>query len=192
VIADTRQWRQQTDQILAYWDDCLVAAVGAAVVASDLLEHFNTRLKASGCSEWPKELFASRFKAHEETHRHHVQERRPRSLDSFAISRPAGASSGLPERPRLYAGVRFRAVDEIRENAEEPPDWSGRSNPIADLPDPAQGARLSPVLDQSDRFFGRLGEREDEGEAAMAERGGAPANGLSGPSELAPVKSRRP
>jgi hypothetical protein len=62
-------------------------------------------------------LFHSRFKSHEETARHHVEERRPRK-PNLNISRPSCASEPLADRPYVYIGVRLRARGDVSEGME--------------------------------------------------------------------------
>jgi phage/plasmid-associated DNA primase len=148
VEADTRAWRKAADRILGFWDDVLVADENACVTTPDMLEAFNAWMKANGHHEWPKELFGSRFKAHAETKRHGVEERRPRNLDDLDVSRPCGAVETLPGRPYVYLGVRFRRPGEIDENIEENARRSKRSDRSGNSPyarDPEKS------LDRSDR-----------------------------------------
>ena len=46
-------------------------------------------------------------------------ERRPRDRDALRILRSSGSPAGLPARPRVYVGVRFRDPGEINENTQE-------------------------------------------------------------------------
>lgn len=107
VKADTGAWRMQSDRVLAFWEEMLFADPSSCVTTTDLFDAFNAWLKASGHHEWPKELFHSRFKQHEVTAQRRVVEHRPRTAEQ-PMSRPTGATRPLPDRPRVYSGVRFR------------------------------------------------------------------------------------
>ena len=133
VEADTRAWRKEADRILGFWDDLLVADRAACVITTELHMAFNSWMEANGHNGWSRELFGSRFRAHAETARYHVEEHRPRTLDDLRVSRPVGSIARFPERPRVYVGVRFRVpgeIDEINENTKENGKWSTWSNPL--------------------------------------------------------------
>ncbi len=119
VEADTREWRTDADRILGFWDDRLIADPETGVVTTELHAAFNTWIDSNGHTKWSKELFGSRFRSHAETTRHRVVERRPRDRDAQWISRSSGSPAGLPVRPRVYVGVRFRDPGEINENTRE-------------------------------------------------------------------------
>ena len=149
VDADTRSWRKEADRILGFWDEQLIPDTDACIVTTELMQAFNAWMKSNGHSDWSKELFGSRFKAHEETKRHHVEERRPRNLQNLFVSRPPNVEERVKERPHVYGGVRFRAAYETSEDADDAQrEWSERS----DVPDIVeQIADQLTVLGSSDR-----------------------------------------
>ena len=130
VEADTRAWRKQVDRILGFWDDQLIADPDACVVTTDIHAAFNTWLDGNGHNGWSKELFGSRFRDHAETVRHRVEERRPRDLDNRRVSRRVASMAPLPDRPRVYMGVRFREPGDKDENLKKDGEWSERSDPL--------------------------------------------------------------
>jgi len=95
VDADTRSWRKEADRILGFWDERLIPDTGACIVTTELMQAFNVWMRSNGHSDWSKELLGSRFKAHEETKRHNVEERRPRNLHGLRPSRPPDAQGDL-------------------------------------------------------------------------------------------------
>lgn len=119
VAADTRRWRMNADRILGFWTECLEPDPISAVVATELLDHFNAWLRANGHGPWSKETFGPRFSEHEETKRHRVTRkrirdhgpivRRPRSGVSWLVA--DGPERPLPRQPEVYTGVRFALPD---------------------------------------------------------------------------------
>lgn len=137
IVADTRAWRRQADRILGFWDELLIADDESCIPATALLTAFNDWLVAAGHREWPKELFHQRFRAHSETARHHVEERRPKAL-KWRISLPTSQASPVTaQRPDVYVGVRFRSnadvVDEVEVTDAATDGGTGRT----DLPQPS-------------------------------------------------------
>jgi phage/plasmid-associated DNA primase len=118
VEHDTRTWRRQADRILGFWDEHLKADASACIARADLVAAFNLWLTTNGHHAWSEELVNARFKGHSETAKHRVHEARPRG--GATPDRPTWiALNPLPERPRIYLGVRFRTPAEIGENTEE-------------------------------------------------------------------------
>jgi phage/plasmid-associated DNA primase len=132
VDADTRAWRRATDRILGFWDQCLVGDQEACVFTTELFQSFCSWLNANGHHAWSKESFHPRFKGHEETARHGVQERRTTRLQG--LSRPLTAEQRpAPSQPCVYVGVRFRTAEEIAGVTEE-------ISRLADLADPSESS----------------------------------------------------
>ena len=154
VEASTRDWRKQADRILGFWDECLVADTDTCIATVDLIQAFNSWLRSNGHHEWAKETFHPRFKTHAETARHHVTESRTRKLSG--VSRPPLSLPDLPTQPLVYHNVRFRRVDEIRENTQENADVAEVAHPSG-LPTqesflegyPKGSARSATFADQS-------------------------------------------
>jgi hypothetical protein len=130
VEASTREWRRQTDLILAYWDARLVADAEACVLTTELLQEFNNWLQDESRGKWAKEGFHPRFKGHAETKRHRVVEKRTMKL--AGLSHPPGRHPpAYSTQPVVYMGVRFRAaVEEADGGLEE----HGEVAEVADSP----------------------------------------------------------
>ena len=125
----TRQWRRCADRVLGFWDDCLAADPDACVLTTEMLAAFNAWLQSNGHHEWSKELFHPRFKAHTETARHRVEERRTTKLEG--LSRAPGLPwQDAPVRAFVYDGVRFRTDSEIDENIQD-------DDGVAEMADPS-------------------------------------------------------
>ena len=149
VDADTRSWRKEADRILGFWDERLIPDTGACIVTTELMQAFNVWMRSNGHSDWSKELLGSRFKAHEETKRHNVEERRPRNLHGLRPSRPPDAQGDLKVRPHVYVGVRFRAAYETSEDANDAQKQRSERSDVPDIVD--QIADQLTVLGSSDR-----------------------------------------
>lgn len=126
ITMDTRAWRAEADHILGFWQERLIADIDAMVTKMDMLDEFNEWLRTNGKLAWSRELFASRFKDHTETTRHHVTEKRP--SDTTGLVRRK-AVMGMPrsdeQRPRCYIGVRFRHDKILSDLPESPPGPTG-------------------------------------------------------------------
>ncbi|MFF4963264.1 phage/plasmid primase, P4 family [Streptomyces sp. NPDC001222] len=114
---DTRAWRAESDLILAYWGERLVADSGCHVLSTDLMTDFNAWLEGRNHRHWSEKTFVARFKDHDETGNHGVEKskigRRP------GLSRPEAAVEAANGRPvpAIYAawvGVRFSTGEPVQ------------------------------------------------------------------------------
>jgi putative DNA primase/helicase len=110
IKADTRGWRADADRILGFWDEMLIKDSERCILATDMLEAFNSWLRSNGHNEWSKELFGPRFAQHAETVRHGVAIARPQYAEG--LSRPPMSFSTPPARARVYRGVRFQTASD--------------------------------------------------------------------------------
>jgi P4 family phage/plasmid primase-like protien len=113
VRSATRAWREETDLVLAFWGDQLIADRGAHIAVSDMLAAFNDWAKERQNKPLSDRLFGPRFGDHSETRAHQVV-KSGRSRDKEGSSRPAADPFGespakpLPEMYDRWSGVRFR------------------------------------------------------------------------------------
>jgi putative DNA primase/helicase len=118
VAADTLGWRIEADRILGYWHACLIADPTAAILASELTEHFNEWLRSSGHAPWAKETFQPRFRDHAETRARRIgrpEKKRSKSIAHMIVRRPSvfGAiPSPLPAQPDVIMGLRWRTEED--------------------------------------------------------------------------------
>jgi P4 family phage/plasmid primase-like protien len=118
VRADTKEWRKTADRILSIWDEKLIANRDSCIIGPELLEAFNTWLRANGHNEWSKELFGPRFLQHDESVRHGVEYKQTRHPQN--VSRlPGSWPRDIPARPWVYQGVRFRTESDPFDDEEE-------------------------------------------------------------------------
>lgn len=119
VAADTLEWRKTADRVLGFWEACLIVDRTAAVLSTELTEHFNAWLQASGHTAWAKETFVTRFAGHQRTTAARVVKKRIR--DHSAIMRrptppgawlPPGGQGDLPKQPEVWLGVRYRTAED--------------------------------------------------------------------------------
>jgi P4 family phage/plasmid primase-like protien len=116
IKADTRAWRADADRILGFWDERLIGDRDACILATEMLDEFNSWLRSNGHNEWSKELFGPRFTQHADTIRHGVEAKQTTQLGG--LSRRVTAFSPVPARPRVYLGVRFKTASD-KENHED-------------------------------------------------------------------------
>lgn len=114
VLEATRQWRGESDMILRFWDECLVADAASHVLSTELLAELNGFLRTQGQKEWSQKTGADRFGSHEETKRNRVIKaivRAPGGLSRPAPADSAGAFSlarpTVPAQYTAWLGVRF-------------------------------------------------------------------------------------
>lgn len=115
VVQDTREWRQETDLVLAYITDRIVFDASASVTTSDLLEDVNSWLTVAGHHIWSDKLLTSRFGSHEEVTGHHVTKVRTRDPKSVV---PRYPNDRAPDRARVWQGIRWRTANDDREGAK--------------------------------------------------------------------------
>ena len=72
VQEDTRQWRRETDLVMAYRDECLEFDYTRHVRCSDTLLDFNDWLESKGHQKWSDRRFSQAFGSHDEIVRHKV------------------------------------------------------------------------------------------------------------------------
>jgi hypothetical protein len=130
VAADTREWRVESDQVLAYLDEQLVFDPGWHVMALDLLDDVNAWLTSRGHRPWSDKTLAARFGEHDEIIRKGVRKRKVRKSDKLsrppatvAETEPGFEPVGVRDVPAgLYAawlGVRFATWEDAEKAAAE-------------------------------------------------------------------------
>ena len=112
VNADTREWRMEADMILAYWDEQVEADPGSHVITGDLYTDFKAWMESKGNRPWSEKVFVQRWSGHTETLKNRV-ERKQTATPSTLLSRPKGAYGEMPERPRIWLGVKFAAGEKV-------------------------------------------------------------------------------
>lgn len=119
VEADTEEWRQAVDFVLSYAKQNLQFVSGAAVVATELFEHFNAWMRAHGQAEWSDQTFTERFGGHSLVLDRGVEKRRSRTTKN--LSRAPGAVGAIKaERVVQWFGVAFRSdADDVAGEALE-------------------------------------------------------------------------
>lgn len=118
VDQDTRAWRADSDLIMGFWDEALVADPASNIPVDDMLAEFNRWLEQRNHKTWNAKTLATRLGGHEITHEHGVVN--DRTSDRSGVSRPPvgydpdefGHSQPLARQYRAWIGVRFRASDD--------------------------------------------------------------------------------
>jgi len=116
----TREWRAESDVVMRYWSERLVADYDSHVLSKELMEDLNRFLNEIGQQAWSQKTAADRFSSHEETKGHKVTKavvRRGRP----GLSRPtmdvgSGWANARPEPPaqyHAYLGLRFAAGSDL-------------------------------------------------------------------------------
>jgi len=116
VAADTAEWRGRSDLLLSYADDRLMFDLDTHVMCVELWTDFNEWLKAHGHREWSDRTLTSRLEEHSEFQLHDVTKTKARR--SAGLSRRYAMSGPPPEQYKAWVGMRFRTVDDDREEAD--------------------------------------------------------------------------
>lgn len=119
VVADTRQWRGETDLVMAYLDDRIVLDPASHVLCLELLDDFNEWLRARRHPAWSDKTFNSRLDGHDELRNHGVVAKKMRAQSG--LSRPPLRGSvwmadqqreATTASYRAWRGLRFKALNE--------------------------------------------------------------------------------
>jgi P4 family phage/plasmid primase-like protien len=143
VASDSRAWRHEADQVLAYADDRLIIDRDAHVMATELLGDFNDWLRAHGHREWSDKILVSRFAGHDQFSTL-IEKKKVRQR--AGLSRPAVAWSGIahshpPATYPAWLGVRFRRADDLDAAAMEAP----KSGDVPAVPGSPVNTKESPI-----------------------------------------------
>jgi len=118
VKADTDAWRMESDLVLRYFDEWLVADPDAWLVRGEFTDHFNAWLKADRQQAWSHKTVMQRFGDHEVFKDNHVDatSTKPRPGLSHPPEVEGEGGDGERVRPntthRAWLGVRYRRSDE--------------------------------------------------------------------------------
>ncbi|MGO1900564.1 MAG: DNA primase family protein [Brachybacterium sp.] len=115
----TREWRAESDVVMRYWSERLVADYDAHVMSKELMEDLNRFLGEIGQQTWSQKTAADRFGAHEETKSHKITKGNIRLRKG--LSRPPrtfsddwrSAYAEPPSRYHAWIGVRFATEDDL-------------------------------------------------------------------------------
>ncbi len=113
VEQDTQAWRAESDLVLAFWDEALIADPGSNIAVADMLAEFNQFLGQRGHRPWTDKTLTTRLGDHVVTVTNHVVKDRTRDQEN--ASRPDHGYEPydkLPSRYNAWIGVRFRNDDE--------------------------------------------------------------------------------
>lgn len=128
VVRDTRQWRTDSDLILGYWDDRLVADPASHVISAELMADFNSWLESKGHRAWADKTFVARFGGHDELAIHRVARQNIRAKPGLSRPTYTGFNSGYraplsapPERYRAWLGIRFATAADVDIDEDEKP-----------------------------------------------------------------------
>ena len=119
VEQDTREWRAESDLVMAFWDEELIADPGSNIPVADMLAEFNQFLGQRGHRPWTDKTLTTRLGDHEITAASHVVKDRTRDHKNASRTdhgyEPFGelpSRDKLPSRYNAWIGVRFRDDDE--------------------------------------------------------------------------------
>jgi putative DNA primase/helicase len=119
VAMDTREWRAESDVVMAYCDERLEFEPGYHVASGDLLLDLNGWLENHGHKPWSAKLMATRFENSSEVRKNRVRQERVRKdqkTGGGVLSRPDMGFesktlyihlSDLGKQYRAWSGVRF-------------------------------------------------------------------------------------
>lgn len=107
VTDDTRTWRAESDLVLAFMADTLVADPDRHARRSDVYAAFTDWATEHGHARWSDKTFAARFGQHDEVVGAGICDGRPYAATPGLSHRP-GLAGQVPDRFRAWMGVRFR------------------------------------------------------------------------------------
>lgn len=114
VVEGTREWRKESDQVMAFFEDHLEHCLECHVMGQELHQEFNAWLKSRSQSPWSAQLFYERLLGHPELGASRLARRKMKRSDTLS-RRCAGTSwladQGSQTAPDQYngvAGVKFR------------------------------------------------------------------------------------
>jgi putative DNA primase/helicase len=108
VLKDTRGWRHDSDLILAWYDDTLIADPAFYVPGTDMYKAFAEWLDANGYQKWTSRTFADRFGQHDEIAGQRITHGRVWLPSSELTASRQKTFQPLPQRFRAWLGVRYR------------------------------------------------------------------------------------
>jgi putative DNA primase/helicase len=110
IVADTEEWRGESDVVVSYIADRIRFDAQAAVGTTDLLADLNAWLESHGKASWGDQLLTERFGTHERVTGHGVEKKRVRVAAS-GVQVVGRDGAPLPKQPdgqaRLWLGVAF-------------------------------------------------------------------------------------
>ncbi len=108
IVTDTRNWRAQSDLILAYVGERLVADQSAHLLATDLYSDFIDWAERRGQQPWSDRTVASRMSDHDWAKGHGIQKQKVRARAGLSRSLHRAAPGQPGATYSAWTGVRFR------------------------------------------------------------------------------------
>lgn len=112
IVQATRQWRAESDVVLRYWNERVVANPDKHVISTELVESFIAYLREINQPTWSSKTILDRFGSHEETKRYRVSKRQVQGQQG--LSRPprrpdawGNAPAPAPHRYTAWLGLEF-------------------------------------------------------------------------------------
>ncbi len=112
IERDTAEWRAETDAVLAYAGERLVADPRRCIMTADLTADLGHWLESRGQTASSEKTVASRFGGHEWVEGHGIEKGRGRAGDAVSRSQHRAATEPAPQRFRAWIGVRFRTAED--------------------------------------------------------------------------------
>lgn len=107
IVADTNEWRLESDPVLSFVRDCLEFDPASAITTTDLHHEFNNYLADNGNRTWTERTIAARFAGHSEITSNGV---RKALSEGFSISRVDPLEPVPSGLVKVWAGVRFKNI----------------------------------------------------------------------------------
>lgn len=115
VVEATRKWREQSDLILRFWNECLTPDPKFFISTRDMLDVFNEWLVAQGHKTRSSQSFTAQFGEHELTRSYAVEYRQGKVKEGDVQSFPprplhlASFGPGVSGHPQPLVGSKVRA-----------------------------------------------------------------------------------
>ena len=115
VAADTRLWRHDTDLILRFYDDGLIADPSYYIPGKTCISPSPNTWQQTGIRSGPSQTFADRFGQHDEISGLRIVHDRIWLSGTKLTADRKRSFEELPERFRAWIGVRYRTDGDDRE-----------------------------------------------------------------------------
>lgn len=111
IVEDTREWRNSSDLVLAFFNEKMVIDAEGVISTKDLLEEVNQWLIDTGHRPWNIENVTGKFSNHGVLISRNVK--KAKVYASKVNSRPNCPIHALGNRPNVLTGMRFRTKDDV-------------------------------------------------------------------------------
>lgn len=129
VVADTLEWRKESDPILRFIDDTLAFDRSSHIHTVDLMEVFTKFMDDRKSRQWSEKTFGSRFGGHDLCAQNGVEKKKIRKTEGRSTLQ-TGVVAGATYN--AWMGVRFQGPEDGKVSDPSPEDNSGPEDPFGE------------------------------------------------------------